>query len=566
MLTDLLVKNFALIEEIRLEFGSGFSVISGETGAGKSILVGALGFLLGGKAQASMIRTGAEEAVVEAAFSVKKHPTVREYLEDAGLDEGDQLLIRRQIVPGPRSRIFINGKSVTLSQLQAVTSQLVDLSGQHEQQILLQEDHHRKILDFSKGAGGSSMSSLLEDYQKVYQPYKSVVAEMEQKQREVANRESRLDFLKYQLKEIEAAEITDVGEEDKLVGEKERVKNADFLFELAKSGQELSGAKLSAMEQVDSLILRLEKGVEVDPSLNEGLSLLQQVRELLEENSHFFARYGQGINVDSGRLEKIESRLYQLYQLRKKYGEDLAAVLDHYQKMKEEWTSLENFDDFLKQKSELKDKLASQVLRVANQLSTARQKNARLLEKKIQKELTDLSMRGVIFYINVRSPESPTIEDCGPTGFNQVCFDFSANAGEKPRGLAQVASGGELSRVLLALKRVLGHESHAVIYIFDEIDSGIGGGVAEVVGRKLKEIAQNHQVLCVTHLPQVAAFAEGHFVIEKSQSNRRTSTGVRRLGEAKDRETEIARMLGGVTLTNKTKAHAQEMIKMAQGN
>lgn len=575
MLTELFVKNFAIIDEIRLRFEPGFSVISGETGAGKSLLVGSLGLIIGGKASPTMIRSGENEAVVEAVFDISDNKSVKTRLEESGLKTEDQLVIRRQISTEGRSRIYINGSAATLSQLELIGQDLVDLSGQHDQQVLLKEENHLGLLD-AANVGRRHLSAdglvagavpLQNQYTQIYLPYQKLKEELDKERRLVSERDQKVDFIRYQLQEIEKADLTDEKEEENLIAERTRAKNADFLFDLTRNAAELlQSEQNSLIEQLDSLSIRLERGISLDPTLEEGLKLLKEGREPLGEAGRYFEDYVRNLSVEPARLEEIESRLYQLHQLKKKHGGSLLEVISRGKELRDELNSLENLDHTIEEKEKELDVIGKSLLKLAKKLSDERESKAEILEKEIKKELSQLSMPKVQFHIHVDSPSSPQISDCGPSGYNQVRFDFSANPGEKPKPLAKIASGGELSRIQLALKNVLGTRPHPITYIFDEIDSGIGGGVAEVVGRKLKEIAKSNQVLCVTHLPQIASFAGHHFVIEKKQIRERTQTDVRNLAELDQREEEIARMLGGVRITEKTRAHAKEMLKGTLGH
>lgn len=564
MLTELYIKNFALIEELRLNFKEGFSIISGETGAGKSILVGAIGQLIGGRASPTLIRSGSSEAVLEAVFDCENNPLVFSRLQEMGVDDGEQVIIRRLIQPEGRSRIYVNGHTVTLLQLQSITFCLIDLSSQHEQQILLDEAKHLNVLDSFKEAG---IAKVLKAYQEIYTPFQELKKELEKKEQEFKNKEERVEFLCFQLAEIQKAKLGDDNEEEILLTEKKRVKNADFLSELVSQIESnFSQNDSSVLDPINNLLHQLEKGIELDPSLTQAQKLLTEARVSLEETSHFFREYGEKLLVQPGQLEAIESRLYQLHQLKKKFGPSLTDVKNKALQMEKELSELGHSDEYLENQKKKVDESGKKLFEAAKNLTQVRKKGALVLEKKVVSHLSELGMVGAKFQISLVLPPSITLENCGPYGCDEIRFDFSANQGEPLKPLAEIASGGELSRLLLAVKSALDQSQTPITYIFDEVDTGIGGKMADVVGQKLKAMAKYHQVLCVTHLPQIASQADFHYVIEKGVVEKRMKTEVRPLKNIQEREDEIARMLGGLKITEKTKAHAREMLKSFDQN
>ncbi len=560
MLCELKVRNFVLIEELTLAFESGFTVLSGETGAGKSILVGALGLIIGGRGDADLIRTGSLEAVVEAVFDIRDHQELSEVLRETGLFEGEDLIIRRHLSAQGRSKILINGHLVTLAQLESFTSLLLDLSGQHDQQKLLHEENHLLILDAEP-----SLEVLKKSYQDLYASTQKLKSDIHALKAKNATRDQRIDFLKFQLKEIKEAALNDEHEEEKLLEEKGRAKNADFLFALSKDGCDLiSESEGNMLAGLDSLVARFQKGASFDPALAEGLESLERARVSLDEAGLFLSRYREKISVDPERLDAIESRLYHIHRLKKKFGGTLADVLKQESAFISELKELEDYEDSLAGKEKELNELVKTLLEKAHALSLARKKRAKMLEQKIQKELVVLSMPQVGFRIVVESPSSPDVLSCMETGMDTVRFEMAPNQGEGFKAIAKIASGGELSRILLALKQVLHADGEKLTMIFDEVDTGIGGAVADVVGLKLKTLSKNNQVICVTHLPQVAAYADHHYIIAKGVVDKRTQTSVQRLDQT-GRESELARMLGGKTVSDKARDHARELLKMAQG-
>lgn len=552
MLTELFVKNFALIDEIRLSFGKGFSIISGETGAGKSILVGALGLAIGGRASPTMIRTGEKEAVIEAVFDTGDHTILKVLLEEWSLNDNNQVLIRRHLSAEGKNRIYVNGQSASLSQLEKIGSFLVDLAGQHDQQILLNEENHLPLLD--------GTAPLKKEYALLYAPYESLARQIAEEEKKLQARDQRLDYLKFQLAEIDKAGLKTEGEEEELLSEKARTKNAAFFAELSSQAEQtLDSGETSVQSALDALCSKLDKARNLDATLEKPLNLIREAKVLLLEAAGCFSN--DPAEADPARLEEIEARLFLIHQLKKKHGGSLSEVLTKAQTLRDELKNLTNLEDVLTDRRKELKVLGDKVFTKAAELSEWRKKQARALSKAVEKELADLSMLGVKFHVHVSHPEKPAVADCGADGFDKVRFDLSANAGEDPKPLSQIASGGELSRIFLAIKKIVGGKNDPMTLIFDEIDSGIGGGVAEVVGKKLKEMSGRDQVLVVTHLPQVASQADEHYVIEKGKTGERTRTRVKTLESAGERETEIARMLGGVSISDKARAHAREMLR-----
>lgn len=550
MLLTLTVKNFALIEEVCLEFGRGFSVISGETGAGKSILVGALGLLLGGRADLESIRSGTDEAVIEAMFDIEHNPSVINLLNDLGLSDGDDLIVRRHLLSQGKSKIFVNGRAVTLAQLELITKHLIDLSGQHDQQGLLNEENHRSLLD-----SDDSITPLLKKYEIVFAEYQKIKTDYQKLKSAGEANSQRIDYLKFQIAEIDKAVFKDDDEEEKLLEEKGRVKNADALFSLCRDVADAD----ETITLLNRWVQTTNKLADVDASLKGGAGLLEQSRLHLDEAIHFFSDYREKLACEPGRLDAIESRLYQIYQLKKKFGETIQAIRQKGSDLKTELNQLEHRDDFLAELENQLTLIAKKLARHASELSVARKKRAADLEKKIQKELKTLSMPEAVFKISVQSPENPQADHCSEYGFDQVRFEMAPNIGEGLKPISKIASGGELSRILLAIKQVVKTSVEPITYIFDEVDTGIGGAVAQVVGEKLRALGEKNQVFCVTHLPQVASQGDQHYVISKSVTKGRTSTHIQTVADD-NRIQEIARMLSGDVSSKVALAHAREML------
>jgi len=547
VLTELLIKNFVLIDELRLELKKGFVCFTGETGAGKSILVDALSLLSGGRADTDLIRSGEIEAIVEGVFEIPQNESpspqpsplkgegVKSLLEEQGFSlNDDPLIIRRLISTQGKSRIFINGQNATLAQLERIGSSLIDLAGQHDQQSLLKTESHRDFLDSSL-----DIQKLLAEYCATYVVYQEGLAEIEDLRRKLAQKNQRGEFLKFQIDELEKAKLSDPSEEDNLIAEKGRAKNAALFGALAGLASDDS-----SLRNLDILIAQVHKLTEFDSRLGNVSTLLEESKINLTEAIQVIGDICEEIDIQPGRLEEIESRLYQIFQLKKKYGVNLAEVMAYFDKVKEEMATLDQGDDLLQQKEADIKSLSSKLLKQAITLSEVRKKRAKVIEKEVEKELKELGMSGAKFRWDINSHAD--INHCGLYGIDQVHFEIAPNPGEGFKSLSQIASGGELSRVLLALKVTL--TDSGPTRLFDEIDAGIGGETGLVIGKKLKRLSESGQVLCVTHLPQVATHSDQHFVISKSVEQKRTRTRVVEV-ENEKRVEEVARMLGGVSAT-----------------
>jgi DNA repair protein RecN (Recombination protein N) len=557
MLSQLWVKNFALIKEERITFSKGFHVFSGETGAGKSLLVEAIGLLLGEKASSDLIRHEEEESIVEGVFDFEKNHPVFKFLEDNSLNEDNELIIRRQITVSGKNQIYVNNRRCLLSTLKDLSKWLIDLSGQHEQQILLQKKEHLKILDLI-GFKEDSYKKIYHDYQSIYKPYLEISHQIEKKLKNEKDKKSRIEFLEFQKKEIERAKIDDENEEDELVLEKNKVKHATSLHELASLAKDsLEDSSSSVINKIENIVFEVEKRLDKDDGLNEVLSKLNELKSLSVDCLEWFSDYQENISIDPSRLEEIESRLYQFYQLEKKYGHNLSEIKKYFKDISKELDDLNQSEEKLSELNLQREKLSIELKEKAKLLSGERLKIAKKLEKKVKDELNDLALNQVSFKVNFNP-----LKDFSKYGLDDLEFIFSANQGEKMGALTDVASGGELSRILLALKMLTTQSEFKMSYIFDEVDTGIGGGVAEMVGRKLKSLSLKNQVFCVTHLPQVASFSDHHYLIGKETKKSRTFTTIKKLS-SEEKVMELARMLGGSQITDQTINHAKEMINMA---
>ncbi|MEW6068926.1 MAG: DNA repair protein RecN [Nitrospirota bacterium] len=543
MLKELRIKNFAIIDDLRIEFQNGLNVLTGETGAGKSIIVDSLGIALGSRAQSDLVRAGEKEAVVEAYFEGIK---INE-LPDVGIDISDGIILRRNISATGKSRAYMNDIMVSLQTLAEIGRPLVDIHGQHEHQSLLSADKHRLFLD-SYGKFDKDIEKVKSLYEEV-QALKQEETELKQKAKE---REHRLDLLRFQINEIETASLK-IGEKEVLIEEKTILSNIGRLNELTETTYSmLYGSDDSCIEKLSSILSRVKEMASIDSSISNIQGILESTIPLIEDASLSLRGYKDKYDFQPERLAEIEDRLELIKKLEKKYGEGIEAIIKYRDEAEKELKSIELTDERLASiETELKAK-EEMLLIAALSLSEKRKKMAKKMEELIQRELGELAFNNAEFIIDIKQ------EAISPHGLDKIEFLFSANPGESPKPLAKIASGGELSRVMLALKSIFADFDSIPVLIFDEVDAGIGGKTAVSVGEKLKKISAKHQVLCTTHLPQVAVEGDSHFKIEKGQKDERVYVEVNEL-KGKDRVDEIARMLSG-KITDVSLKHAKELL------
>jgi len=561
MLTDLTIKNFAIIDQIQAQFGPGLNALTGETGAGKSILVDAINLLLGSRASAEMIRTGQEEATVEALVELGENEAPP-LLRNLGLEGAEGLQFRRIIHQSGKSRSFLNGTAITLHMLEELGEGLIHIYGQHEHQHFLDPLRHIDILDRSGGLLGTRNR-----FQEVFAAWTRAASELEELTARQKQRAERMDFLAFQSGEISRAGVK-VGEDEELAAERSRLVHSEKLHSIAHFGAEvLYGESGSAVERLKATLQRLREGLKVDPALAPLAASVESILFQSEDVASSLRAYRDKIYFDPKRLETIASRLDELAKLKKKYGPALADILAYREKIEGERKTLGGLEEKISALEKIASEEQDRAVALARQLSQKRKEAASDLASKLGKELSSLGMKKVRFEIRVDSLEGGAEGEVRPRlndqGMDRVEFLLSPNPGEDLKPLARIASGGELSRIMLAMKRIFAEESLVRTLIFDEVDAGIGGGIAEIVGRKLKEISRRHQVFCITHLPQIACFADTHYKITKRESGGKTYVEVKRLSDG-ERLEEIARMLGGLKITGKTIDHAREMLKEAK--
>ncbi len=563
MLKELSIRNFAIIDDLQIGFSAGLTVLSGETGAGKSIILNAVNLLLGSRASADLVRTGAKTAELEALFHISPDSSVAIIMSDLGYDSTEGLLIRRIIARSDSNRVYINGRLATIQIRSPPTATLARISGQHAHQGLLKEDEHLLMLD--------QFGGLMSQRQKVYDQYHQLlpsIDELEKLKRTRDRQAEHLELLHFQKKEISDAGIVP-GEDTELEQERLRLKNAETLYQIVHGSiEELYGAPGSVIERLLEVKKNLERAGQIDSQLNSGAGSLEESTYRIEDLIEELRSYLRLIQIDEQRLEAVEDRLDELNKLKRKFGGSLEAVQSQLESIEQELLNVENISEKIIAVENLIAGLHDQVKTLALRLSRNRKKAAGVLAKKIIQALSSLKMDQTIFKVdlntvcwNQKTDPYLKIDDytLTETGLDRVTFMIAPNLGEDLKPLAAIASGGELSRIILALKAILAETDSVETVIFDEVDAGIGGGTAEVVGRKLAELARHHQVICITHLPQIAKFGEHHFSISKHVIDGRTQTTLHPLSEA-DRLREIARMLGGEDITPTTLKHARELL------
>ncbi len=561
MLLELKVHNFAIIENISLSFNSGLNILSGETGAGKSVLLKSLTLLMGEKADTESVRADCESATVEGSFDISSRFDIQEQLRSLGIVfEEDLLVVRRVISAQGKSRVYINGSLSTLNTLQNIVSPLIELTGhktplieltsQHENKNLMAKTYHLDLLDHYVGA-----IELRQNFSKGYQKLSHLneqIADIEEKSKTQAQ---RMDFLRYQKEEIEALNLKP-GQDADLEADYVKIKNASKISNfLDESENALFGDDDSVLVRIHKIIQKSSEFSTIDPEFKRIFEPLSQAKSILEDLVYELRSYGKELNADPQSLEEVETRMNQLRQLQKKYGSTVEEILEAYTEITDELNIIENSDvlieDLKKEGKEIEKALLSQ----AKELHKRRISGAELLSKNVNDELKDLNMKGVQLIINVSET------GLNMNGASDVEFMIKNSTKEPPRSIAKFASGGELSRILLSLKKIVGYNELPRTYLFDEVDTGVSGVTAEKVGKKLKSISKGQQVICVTHLAQVAAYGDTHFLIEKSVSKKHGTQMQVLLLQKENREKEIARLISGEKITKTSMDHARELLK-----
>jgi len=557
MLKELKIQNLAIIDNISVSFSEGLNVISGETGAGKSIIIGAVGLLLGDRASADFIRSSEDSAVIEALFNIEGKDQIREKLRGMGYRGDDELVVKRTVSRSGKNKVYINGNLATLGMLSSLSESLVNVCSQHEHQIILNADNHIDILDEF-----GDLLLMRAEFSEQYREYQGLKAKLEELESVNKKRWEREEFLKFQLKEIEDGGII-IGEDVSFQEEKKILSNAKKLGEFAQESHNiLYAGEDSVLEKLGKVRDDINEIKQIDSTLNISKGDLDTFYFGLEEVAIVLRDYMKGITFDPARLEEIDERLEYLGRLKRKYGGTLDNVFRKKEEIKEELEGIFSVEEEIEKISEEIFQKKKLLLGKARNLSEKRIEVSGRLKTSIESEIHTLKMANTTFDVRFYKP---SVDNQGDSlmhskGIDSVEFYLSTNIGEELKPLNRIVSGGELSRIILAMKKVLARTGSVSTIIFDEVDTGIGGATAEIVGRKLQEVSKHHQVICITHLPQIVCFGDNHFVVSKHVSGDRTIAEMRVLTED-ERLDEITRMLGGLKITDKTREHAHEMLK-----
>jgi DNA repair protein RecN (Recombination protein N) len=553
MLIELHIRDYAVVEELRLELGPGLTVLTGETGAGKSIIVGALSLVLGERASSSVVRAGADRANVEAVFDVSGSTELLSRLDDLGYPcEDGHLILRREVAAQGRNRAWVNSSPATASLVGELGASLVDLHGQHEHQTLLRATEQRRILDAYSGAGEAP-----ERVRRAHGRVQDILAELESREARVRDIEGQADFLRFQRDEIQAAKARP-REDEELEADLRRLEHAEDLAQgTTELHEALYGGEASLADRLAEARSKLARLVRFDPALEEVLPHLEDAYHAVNEAGRRLGDYATATEHDPARLEKIRGRLDVLFRLKRKYGPDLDDVLATEERVVKELRELEDADHDLDSLRRALEDARAVMVDEAEVLTALRKSAATRLAEAVADVLPQVGLPAARFSVRFRE-----LDEVGPAGAETVEFLVAPNPGFDPMALAQIASGGELSRVMLSLKSILAAVDRVPVLVFDEIDAGVGGVVATAVAGKLSDVARRHQVLVVTHLPQIAARADRHLRVEKLQEETVTSARVQRL-EGEDRVEEMARMLGGDPESETSREHARELLRGA---
>ncbi len=554
MLTLLRISGFALIDELELPLGPGLTAVTGETGAGKSILVDALGLLRGGRAGADVIRTGRDEARVEAILELPPGSATRARLVADGREVEEGLVVRRVIARGGRGRAHLGGGLATAADLASTVAGLIDIASQHDQQSLTDPESQLAILD-----AFAENQALREEMTAAYAARAEAATALSSFSADARARSEREDLLRFQLAELEAAGPAP-GEDGALAAERERLKGAEkFLAATGRGEETLYAGDGAVAERLAGVARELTPLAALDPALAPLVERLADAQAAIEDVARDLGRYARGIRSDPARLEEVEERLFLLQKLCRKHGGTVADLAAKQSSLRAELGELGSFEEGMAARQAAASAAEARAAATATALSTSRRQAAGSLEKKVNAVLRELG------FTSARLPVAVEARDLGPNGADRVRLLFAPNPGEEARPLAKIASGGELSRVMLAVKQTLARTDEVLTYVFDEVDAGVGGGTAEIIGRKLKRLAAERQVIVITHLPQVAAFADAHVRVTKTAARGKTRVEIGRLDDA-DRPGEIARMLAGAAPSAQATAHAEEMLRNARAD
>ncbi len=555
MLIQLNIRNFALIEEIKVEFAEGFNILSGETGAGKSILIDAIDYVLGGKFSKSLIRTGEEKTFVEAVFSIDNELVKRE-LDELDIEYEDIIIISREYTISGKSIIKVNGRSLIISQLKKIREKILDIHGQHQNQTLLDRGSHIIYLD-------NFIGDKIKEPLKKFSDLKERLSEIKGKILKINGNEDReklIDYTKFQIDDITKGNLR-VGEEEELKEEFNYLSNAEKINNSLKVSCELlnyredGNSVLESLSKVISELSSVEKNSQV---IGEKKAVIEEAYYNIEEASRELRDIAEDTVYDENKLEKINGRIYEINGYKKKYGNTIEEVIEYLNKLKENYNELVNANEILKELEEEENKVLKEMKAIGNTLHEIRKEFSEKLKESLLKELSYVGLEKSTMEIQVK-----LCENYNERGFDEVCFLISTNTGEPVKPLEKVLSGGELSRIMLAFKCVFADKDGISTLIFDEIDTGVSGAVAQRIGEKMYQVSLNHQVLCITHLPQIAILSDYHYFVSKSIKDNKTFTNIKIL--SKDEKIhQVATMLGGNEVTKATYENVKEMLKLSE--
>ncbi len=573
MLREIHIQNFALIDELQIHFKPGLNILTGETGAGKSIIIDALDMLLGGRASSDFIRTGHKKALIQAVFDITAHPEIDLLLEEMGVDNDQhQCLLSREITETGNNRLRINGQFATRNMVKDLSQFLIAIHGQNEHQTLMNKQQHLNLLD---EYGGEEIEKLKIEIKKLYTILLKIKQELKNLRQNEQEKNQRIDLLKFQIQEIDQAALKN-DEEEELINRRKILMNAEKLYQNTSEVNELFAGNgyetIGALDIVGRLLKSLEEMKKIDSNLGQVYQMVENAYYQLEEASFEMGSYGDSIEFDQEELMQIEERLSLLSRLKRKYGQDVGQILEYRQKIDEELSSLTHSEERIEELEVELDQLGDQYRQLARNLSEQRKEVGVQFAWKVMREMSELSMPNAKFVVQVEWQEASNSTSgleidginyqYGPDGIDQVEFLISPNPGEPLKSLIKIASGGEISRIMLAIMSVTIGLGQIDSVIFDEIDSGVGGEAGQRVAEKLAFIAKDKQVICITHLPQIAAMADAHYHIFKEVKDNRTRSDIVQLVEERRIE-ELARMYGGMEVAS-AKEHAAAMLTAAR--
>ncbi len=554
MLIHIRIRNFAIIDHLDLDFKDKLTTLTGETGAGKSILLGALGLLLGDRADSDSVRAGSSKAEISAEFDIETLPEVKAWLKDKELDSDSDCLLRRRLGADGRSRAFINGSPVPLQDMRQLGEMLVDIHGQHEHQSLMKPDMQRQLLD-----DYAAHKKLLDEVRQTFNDWTQKKKHFDELQNASKDKNDRLDLLRYQVNELDQLELLD-GEFEQLQHEHQMLANSDQLNENASNAlMALYDADENSIHaQISQQANRIESVLSADESLSPAFDMLSEAMVQVEETASLLRDYVDNLNNDPQRFEEVETRLGLIHDLARKHHVEPNQLQEVHVQLSKELDELDNADENLSQLQAEVEQLEKDYSEKAKKLSQSRNKTAKALNKAISESMQTLGMGGGQFQIQLNTKDKP-----GAYGIDQVEYMVSTNSGQPFKPLAKTASGGELARISLAIQMITAQQGRIPTLIFDEVDTGVGGGIAEIVGKHLRTLGESRQVFCITHLPQVASQAHHHMQVYKHSDGKETRTEIIPL-EMDQRVDEISRMLGGLEITQQTIDHAKDMLSRSQ--